>query len=254
MPPRPAKDGGLKGTNASAAPRPMEQVETVDLRRCSGLVGVPGNTRAGQRSKLPPLRIVVEDHALLDVEHPTADEQLSSVQAFLHAAKGTQVFELRQDVLLGGCSQLRGSVEVRVFLLNDFLDALCLFDPAPNEGKTLHGFRPQHRVHRSALGVAADDHVLHLEDRNGVLDGSRSSTSEADLWDHVPDVPHNEQLTGLGVGDERRDDPGIAAADTKGFRPLPPTSQLLEELLMRGEVVALKLVKALDELLHQPWM
>ena len=106
--------------------------------------------------------------------------------------------------------------------------------------------------HRAAAGVAADDDVRHLELDDGELDRGRDAAHEAVVLRHdVAGVAEHEQLAGLGLHQEKRIDPRVAAGDDHRVRRLAG-GELGEALAVLRVHVALKGANAGDDVVHVP--
>ena len=110
----------------------------------------------------------------------------------------------------------------------------------------------QQSRHRAAAGVAADDDVRHLELDDGELDRGRDAADEAVVLRHdVAGVAQHEQLPGLGLRQQKRIDPRVAARDHHRLRRLAG-GELGESLAILRIDVALKGANAGDDVVHVP--
>src|SRR5438105_981829 len=108
----------------------------------------------------------------------------------------------------------------------------------------------QQSLHGSAVGVAADNDVLDAECGNGELDGRRLSAAGGTVRRYnVPGVAEDKQVAWLGSSEQVWINAGVRASDKQGFGILA-LRQLLKQSLERAETLLLKLVNALDQLLH----
>ena len=100
------------------------------------------------------------------------------------------------------------------------------------------------------MGVAADDDVLNAKSGHGELDG-RCFTPVARTVrrDDIPGVAKDEQIAGLGLGQQSRIDAGVGTGDEEGLGMLS-LRQPLKQPLQRNETLALELMDACNQFLH----
>lgn len=98
----------------------------------------------------------------------------------------------------------------------------------------------------SAVGVAADDGVLNVEDFYGVLDGGGGAVDICSGdGDDVAGVAADEEVSGAGLEDEIGDDAGVRAGDEEVLGGLAVGEQV-ELRLLAGEDVLVKAFVAFD--------
>jgi hypothetical protein len=197
------------------------------------------------------VRVVAEDVARLDREDPAGEVQPPRGEALGHERKRAQVLELHEHVLLGRRRDLGGAGQPGVALLDDVAYSRRLPEPPPDVRQLVDARRVEHRLHRAAVGVPADDDVLDLEHAHRVLDRRGRAAGQPGRHD-VADVAHDEELARRCVGEEVRHHARVRAGDEQRLGPLPFVREPLEELAVAREVVLLELVNAVDELLHPP--
>src|SRR5262245_40551772 len=100
----------------------------------------------------------------------------------------------------------------------------------------------QQTLHRPAMGVTADDDVLDVKSRHGILNRRcLPSLARPMWWDDVSGITKDEEIARLGFGQHGRDDARVGTGDEKGFRVLA-LRQLLKQRLQRKEILGLKLM------------
>jgi hypothetical protein len=109
----------------------------------------------------------------------------------------------------------------------------------------------ERRADAAAAVVAADDHVLDLEDADRIFDrGTDGGVGMRQLGGEVGDVSDDEHLTGLRRGQDLRNDARIGAADIKNARILALARELEEIVALAGEIFAAELGVSVEEMLR----
>ena len=168
---------------------------------------------------------------------------------------GPQVLHLEEDVLLGG--------DLEPFLPRQFRvvrrDHRHRPVPVPQPLTDVGGGGERipilvERLDRPAVGVAADDDVPHLQVLHGVLHRRRHPRGIHEALrirrDEVPDVPDDEEVPRLPVGDRRGIDPGVGAGDEQRLGELPVLRQPKVQLPVRAPVLLLETMDPRDQLPH----
>ncbi len=109
-------------------------------------------------------------------------------------------------------------------------------------------------VNGAALGVAADDDVVHAQIIHGKFDGGGGGVGiagGAGGRNDVADVFDDKQIAGFAVGDELGEDAGIRAGDEKGVGVLPGLRELAKKFPVISELFVPEFMDAFDELLHR---
>ncbi|MNP08388.1 hypothetical protein D3C76_1004550 [compost metagenome] len=176
------------------------------------------------------------------------DEQLAAGQARRHRRVGAQVVELRHHVFLGEHAQgiVVGATAV---LLDHHLGHFGMAQPGLHRGHALQGLGVEHRFHCAAIGVAADDDVVHAERHHRELDGGGNAAVHLTVGrHHVADVASDEEVAGGTLGDQFRDDARVGAGDEHRAGVLFVGELLEQGFLLRKDLVA----KALETLDYVP--
>src|SRR5262245_14198499 len=104
----------------------------------------------------------------------------------------------------------------------------------------------QQALHGAAMRVAAKDDVLHAKARDGEFTSHLlAAPGRTVRRDDVAGVTKDEQLAGLGLGEEVRVDTRVGTGDEQRIGLLT-VRQPLEQLALRTEKVGLEVVNAFD--------
>ncbi len=107
----------------------------------------------------------------------------------------------------------------------------------------------------TAMGMAENDDMRHLEDEGGIFDGGAGAVKSAFRLvgrHQIGDVPQDEQFAGAGIENGRNVDPGIAAGNHhRGWR-LAELGELDVAAALRPMPVTQKPSIALNQALGQP--
>ena len=175
------------------------------------------------------------------------DEQLAARQLGCHRRMGAQVVELRHHVLFGQHGQGLLVVAAVAVLCHHAARYLGMTQPGFHRG---HGFqrgRVEHRFHRAAVGVAANDDVLHAQGHHRVFDGGGDAAHHLPVGrHHVTDVAVDEQVAGRALGDQLRHHARVGAGDEHGAWVLGG-GELLEQLFLLREDLVAKALEAIDD-------
>jgi len=125
--------------------------------------------------------------------------------------------------------------------------ALNVLEPSAGFGKPGWVGAVEGGFERSAIGMAADDGVLYVEDFDGVLDGGGSAVDVGSGdRDDVACVAADEEISGTGLEDEVGDDAGVRTGDEEPFGGLHLGEEMELGFFVR-EDVAEKAAVAFDE-------
>jgi hypothetical protein len=92
--------------------------------------------------------------------------------------------------------------------------SLDVVQPAAGFGQILEALAVEGGFEGSAVGVAAEDDVLDLEDVYGVLDGGRDAVDVAGRdGNDVADAAADEEVAGFGLEDQVGENAGVRAGD-----------------------------------------
>ena len=191
--------------------------------------------------------VVLLDAAGEDVVVPAVDFEFAVCGGFGYAGLGAQVDELSDDVAANDGGQFGvfavGGVE-RLAVREGALDVL---EPAAGFGQVFEALAIDGRFERAAVGVAADDGVLYVQDLDGVLDGGGGPIDvvAGDGYD-VAGVAADEEVAGAGLEDEVGDDAGVRAGDEEPLGSLNFGEQVELGLFLRKDV-AVKALVAFNE-------
>ena len=101
--------------------------------------------------------------------------------------------------------------------------SLDMLEPTAGLRQLFEAFAVEGSFERAAVGVAAEDGVLYVEDFNGVLDGGSDAVHVGGAvgdWDDVAGVAGDKEVSGAGLKDEVGDDAGVGTGDEKPLRGL----------------------------------
>lgn len=176
-------------------------------------------------------------------------------EAFLDTGVAVEIVEAVENIFFrGGGAEGAMLVEVLVIFLQRFQDRRCEFEPIAQVRRVIADFGvAEEGVYGAALGVAADDDVVHAEVDDGKFDGGGSGigvAGGAGGGNDVADVFDDEQIAGFAVGDEFGEDARIRTGDEQGVRILADLRELAKELPIISELVVAEFMDAFDELLH----
>jgi hypothetical protein len=187
-----------------------------------------------------------------DVEHHAVHFQRAGSHTGGHGGVGQQVLDLGVDVLAD--HELQQSVlgEIGMGGAGHRQHPLGVVEPRLDRTEGLDFLGVHHGLHRAAIRVAADDHLLDPEDANGVLDRRRHTAHHVSPgWDDIAGVPNDEQISRLSlqqlVGHHAR----VRAADVQRVRLLV-RRKLPVQLLVAGVDLVLEMHDAAEQLLHCP--
>ena len=128
---------------------------------------------------------------------------------------------------------------------------LDVTQPAAGFGQMIESLAIESSLHRSAVGVTADDGVLHLENLNSVLDGGRGAVDFiAGNRNDVAGVAGDEQVTWTCAKNEVGNHARVGAGDEEEFGRLALGEQV-ELAAAGGEDVFQKALVAFNQLLHR---
>jgi hypothetical protein len=149
-------------------------------------------------------RVVREYLARGDLEHPSGEAQATSFEALGHEWNLAETLELKEHILLCGCSQPCLAVELGISRLDDLFDAPRLIEPEPNVLELRQTLRLEDGLHRATAGMPTQDHVTYLEELDRILNGGHDAAGvrRAVTRHHVADITDDEQLPGRSAGDE----------------------------------------------------
>ena len=102
----------------------------------------------------------------------------------------------------------------------------------------------------AAAGVTEDDDVADAEHLHGELERREHAVADAVPGEgrhQVRDVAHHEQLARMGIEDDLRRHPGIAAADDHDVRRLAAPRELLEAVALDRHATDEEIAVTLDE-------
>jgi len=158
--------------------------------------------------------VVGEEFGGGDFEEPAVEAQGAVGEAVLHAGIAVQIVEAEEDVFFrgGGAAGIE-IVEVSVIFFQRFQNGRGEFEPVAQMGRPLaDGRMVEQHGNGAALGMAADDDVIHAQPVHGKFNGGSGGIGVAagrGGWDDVADVFDNKEIAGLAVGDEFGQDAGI---------------------------------------------
>ena len=198
------------------------------------------------------LLVVLLDAAGEDVVVPAVDIEFVVSEGFGDAGLGAQVDELGYDVAADDGGQFGVFAVGRVGGLAVRECALDVLEPAAGFGQVFKAFAVDGGFERSAVGVAAYDGVLYMQDVDGVLDGGGGAIDiVAGDGNDVAGVAADEEVAGAGLENEVGDDAGIRTGDEEILRRLRLGEEMVLRLLVR-EYVAMKALVAFDEGVDSP--
>ena len=123
---------------------------------------------------------------------------------------------------------------------------LHVVKPAAGLGEMFESFAIEGGLHRSAIGVAAEDGMFHLQDFDRIFDGGGGAVDiVARDGDHVARVARTEKIAGAGSQNHIGHNARVGTGDEQGFRrsalrqqvePTPPGG----ENFFQEALVALK--------------
>ena len=152
-----------------------------------------------------------------NIEPPATQCESAGRQGAAHCGIGLEVLELQQDIFL---AQAIMRLEVRDFLPGKPRPGRPrVVEPALEVRRVVEVAAGNHRAHGSAVGMAADDDVFHLQDCDGVFDGTRlgeitrGNAVSVRGRHQISDIAHGEELTGLGRGEQVGRDPTVGAGN-----------------------------------------
>ena len=200
---------------------------------------------------MPRGGVISKDFAGLDLVDPGVQVDLLTGESGRDRGMRPEVVELDEHVDFDSGS-LPGvfALQVLVVFTDDAAGRFGVVEPIADRWESCRFGRVEKGGHRPAVGMAADDDVFDAEDGDRVFDAPFLSAARRAVGrDDVAGIAKDEQLAGLGLGDEIRVDAGVGAGDEQGEGILP-LRQALEQMSLGTEDVGLKVVYAVDEPLH----
>ena len=132
---------------------------------------------------------------------------------------GQQMLHLEADVLLDEGLDLRGALDAGMERFDDAAGGFGVAEPARDGRHALEGgvVGLEQALHGAAIGMAADDDVLHAEGDDGVFDDGRDAAHHLAVGGNdVTDVAADEHVARGRLGDHLGDDAAVGAGDEEG--------------------------------------
>ncbi|OMP13543.1 hypothetical protein COLO4_01457 [Corchorus olitorius] len=203
---------------------------------------------AGQRQEGIAFGIVGGDFAGFDVVDPAVDIQLASRQARSYRWVSAQVVKLGDDVLAGQDLHALVLGAALAVVLDHGAGHFGVAQPGLDRRHLLQRLRVEYRTHRTAIGVTADDDVVHAQGHDRVLDRRRDAAVHLPVGrNHVAHVAGHEQVAGRTLGNQFGNDPRVGAGNEHGTRLLR-RGQFLEQLFLFREDFVMETQKAINDM------
>ena len=127
-----------------------------------------------------------------------------------------------------------------------------MMQPLREIGRQAVGLAAQHRLHRTAFGMSADDDIRHLQHRDRVLDGAglRQVALRMALMvgrrHQIADIAHGKEVARLGRDHQVGHDPAVGAGDEQGVGRLR-VGQIAKPLRVIGQLLLTEFDDSSDE-------
>ncbi|CAI8737647.1 conserved hypothetical protein [Pseudomonas sp. IT-347P] len=201
-----------------------------------------------KRQETSLIRVVSFDFAGFDVVDPAMDEQMTVRHARGYRRMGTQVLQLGDDVFLGEDRHAFFFVGAMTVVMHHGFRDFGVAQPGFDCRHLFQAVRVEYRTHGAAIGVAANDDVLHAQRQHRVFDrGGHAAVHLAVRRDNVADVAGHEQIARRTLGDQFGDDARVGASDKHRFGRLG-RGEFLEEFFLLGKNFMMKMQKAVNDL------
>jgi hypothetical protein len=205
---------------------------------------------AEEREEFALLLVVLLDAAGEDFVIPAVDLEGVVSERTGYGGLGAEVGQLRDYI----ASDDGGELGVLALFWAKWLAmaerALDVMQPAACFGQFSEALAVEGGFEGSAIGVAAEDDVLYLEDFDGVFDGGGDAVDVvAADGNYVADAAGEEEISGAGLEDEVGDDAGIRTGDKEVFRSLH-LGQEMKLLPLGWKNFTVKALVALDQFIE----
>ena len=216
-----------------------------------GKARLPEWQPAIERQETALIGVVRFDFAGFDVVDPTVDKQLTIGHARGHRRVRAQMLQLGDHILFGEDVHAFAFVRAVAVLLHHGLGHFGMTQPGFDRRHLFQAVRIEYRAHGAAVGVAANDDVLHAEGQYRVFDGGGNAAVHLAVgWHDVADVTGHEQIAGRTLGDQFRNDARVGAGDEHGPWRLG-RGEFLEEFFLLRKDLMMKMQKAVNDTLQR---
>ncbi|CAI8774316.1 conserved hypothetical protein [Pseudomonas sp. IT-P260] len=160
---------------------------------------------------------------------------------------GTQVLQLGDDVLLGEDRHAFFFVGAVAVVMHHGLRHFRMTQPGFDCRHFFQAVRIEHCPHGAAIGVAANDDVLHAQRQYRVFDGGGNAAVHLAIRRYdVADVTGHEQIARRALGDQLGHDARVGTGDE--HRPWRlRRGEFLEEFFLLREDLMMKMQKAVND-------
>ncbi len=198
-----------------------------------------------QHLKLAAVALVLQQFTSFHIEIPAMQGELAGLHALTNPRIGKQVFQRHQNRRLLAGVALNLYRFIGQFLQNLLTRALCNTDPLRDElfFVALRRLVFHQGADAAATRMAHDDDVLDFEVADGERDGGTGGSERARLIvrrHQIRHVTHDEHVTGVAIGQQRRVAARIAAGDHQCTRALALGQQAVKQCVLVAQIMLLE--------------
>ena len=134
---------------------------------------------------------------------------------------GFQIINLAKNVFLYGSHHAIWPRKSWVLVMNNLPGTVGVVQPVIHAYEVFFTRRVHQYVHRSAMRMSANNNVFNSKSRNSEFNrGGLATADGTERRNDITCVSNNQEIAGIGVGDEIGIDTGIGTGDEEGFRIL----------------------------------